>query len=183
ADGGGVHFAVWAPNADSVSVIGDWNGWDPATNPLQAVQQSGIWAGFVADAAPTHSYKFRIRNGSYQVDKADPFGFHHETPPKTASKVWDLSYEWGDTEWMRARAERNRLTDPISVYEMHLGSWRRDPNDPDRHLTYRELAPLLSEYLTELGFTHVEFLPVMEHPFYGSWGYQTTGYFAPTSRY
>jgi 1,4-alpha-glucan branching enzyme len=183
ADGKGVYFAVWAPNADSVSVIGDWNGWDPATDPLRAVQHSGIWAGFVADAAPTHSYKYRIRNGSYQVDKADPFGFHHETPPKTASKVWDLSYEWSDAAWMRGRGERNRLTDPISVYEMHLGSWRRDPDHPERFLTYRELAPLLAEYLTELGFTHVEFLPVMEHPFYGSWGYQTTGYFAPTSRY
>ncbi|HSJ34970.1 MAG TPA: 1,4-alpha-glucan branching protein GlgB [Acidimicrobiia bacterium] len=183
ADGNGVHFAVWAPNADSVAVVGDWNGWDGATNPLQVVQQSGIWAGFVADARSTHSYKFRIRNASYQVDKADPFGFHHETPPRTASKVWDLAYEWGDAEWMRGRGERNRLTDPISVYEMHLGSWRRDPDHPERLLTYRELAPLLSEYLTELGFTHVEFLPVMEHPFYGSWGYQTTGYFAPTSRF
>ncbi|HLT98099.1 MAG TPA: 1,4-alpha-glucan branching protein GlgB, partial [Acidimicrobiia bacterium] len=179
----GVYFAVWAPNADAVSVIGDWNGWDPQAHPMRPVGQSGVWATFVPDARPTHSYKYRIRNGSYQVDKADPFGFHHETPPHTASKIWDISYQWEDDEWMRQRGERMRLTDPISVYEVHLGSWRRHPDQPERFLTYRELAPLLVDYVTEMGFTHVEFLPVMEHPFYGSWGYQTTGYFAPTSRY
>jgi 1,4-alpha-glucan branching enzyme len=179
----GVYFAVWAPNADAVSVIGDWNGWDPQAHPMRPVGQSGVWATFVPDARPTHSYKYRIRNGSYQVDKADPFGFHHETPPHTASKIWDISYQWEDDEWMRRRGERMRLTDPISVYEVHLGSWRRHPDQPERFLTYRELAPLLVDYVTEMGFTHVEFLPVMEHPFYGSWGYQTTGYFAPTSRY
>ncbi|CAN5826292.1 1,4-alpha-glucan branching protein GlgB [soil metagenome] len=182
-DGNGVHFAVWAPNAESVSVIGDWNGWDPYANALAPVGKSGIWAGSVEGARHSSSYKYRIRNGSYEVDKADPFGFHHEIPPKTASKVWSLDYEWGDSEWMGSRAERHRLSDPISVYEVHLGSWMRDPAEPDRHLSYRELAPLLSEYVTEAGFTHIEFLPVMEHPFYGSWGYQTTGYFAPTSRY
>ena len=182
-DGEGVYFAVWAPSADSVSVIGDWNGWDSAADPLRPVASSGVWAGFVPSARATHSYKYRITNGSYRVDKADPFAFHHETPPRTASKIWDLSYEWEDDEWMRTRGERNRLTDPISVYEVHLGSWRRDPSDPERFLTYRELAPQLAEYVSSLGFTHVEFLPVMEHPFYGSWGYQTTGYFAPTSRY
>ncbi|HEX7099255.1 MAG TPA: 1,4-alpha-glucan branching protein GlgB [Acidimicrobiia bacterium] len=179
----GAYFAVWAPNADSVSVIGDWNGWDPGADPLRPVGSSGVWAGFVPDARATHSYKYRVTNGSYQVDKADPFAFHHETPPRTASKVWDMSYEWDDEEWMRTRGTRNRLTDPISVYEVHLGSWRRDSSDPHRFLTYRELAPQLAEYVSSLGFTHVEFLPVMEHPFYGSWGYQTTGYFAPTSRY
>ncbi len=182
-DGEGVYFAVWAPNADGVSVIGDWNGWDPASHALTPVAGSGIWSGFVPEAGMTHSYKYRIRNGAYEVDKADPMAFHHETPPNTASKVWDLAYTWGDTEWMSSRSRRNRLTDPISVYEVHLGSWRRDPDQPDRFLTYRELAPLLAEYVTDLGFTHVEFLPIMEHPFYGSWGYQTTGYFAPTSRY
>ena len=182
-DGEGTYFAVWAPNAEGVSVIGDWNGWDPDADPLRPVGSSGVWAAFVPAARAAHAYKYRIRNGSYQVDKADPFAFHHETPPRTASKIWDLSYEWEDDEWMRTRGERNRLTDPISVYEVHLGSWRRDPSDPERFLTYRELAPQLAEYVSSLGFTHVEFLPVMEHPFYGSWGYQTTGYFAPTSRY
>ncbi|MFP3914884.1 MAG: 1,4-alpha-glucan branching protein GlgB [Actinomycetota bacterium] len=181
--GEGCYFAVWAPNADSVSVIGDWNGWDPATDPLAPVGGSGVWAGFVAEARHAGSYKYRIANGSYRVDKADPFGFHHETPPRTASKVWDLDYEWDDSAWMRSRSERNRLSDPISVYEVHLGSWRRDEAHPDRFLSYREMAPALTEYVVDMGFTHVEFLPVMEHPFYGSWGYQTTGYFAPTSRF
>ncbi len=179
----GTYFAVWAPNADSVSLIGDWNGWDPAANPLAPIGGSGVWATRIPEAVPTSAYKYRIRNGDYEVDKADPFGFHHETPPRTASKVWDLSYEWGDSTWMSERASRQRLSDPISVYEMHLGSWMRDPSDTERLLTYRELAPRLAEYLSDTAFTHVEFLPVMEHPFYGSWGYQTTGYFAPTSRY
>ncbi len=182
-NGDGVHFAVWAPNAESVSVVGDWNGWETTADPLSAVKDSGIWAGSVAGAQRADSYKYRIRNGSYEVDKADPFGFHHETPPKTASKVWGLEYQWHDTEWMENRAERSRLTDPISVYEVHIGSWMRDPADPERHLSYAELAPRLAEYVTELGFTHIELMPVMEHPFYGSWGYQTTGYFAPSSRY
>ncbi|MGH8945983.1 MAG: 1,4-alpha-glucan branching protein GlgB [Acidimicrobiia bacterium] len=177
----GTHFAVWAPGADAVSVIGDWNGWDPATHRLSPRGVSGIWEGFIPEAEHSQSYKYRIVNGSFQAEKADPFGFHHETPPHTASKIWDLSYRWGDTEWMDDRAARNALDSPISVYEMHLGSWRRGPKG--RHLTYPELAELLPGYLNELGFTHVEMLPVMEHPFYGSWGYQTTGYFAPTSRY
>jgi 1,4-alpha-glucan branching enzyme len=177
----GTHFAVWAPNADQVSVIGDWNGWDPDTNKLTARGVSGIWEGFVPDAHQTHAYKFRIFNDDLEVDKADPFGFHHETPPQTASKVWSLDYEWGDSDWMGSRAERNSLRSPISVYEMHLGSWKRGENG--RYLTYQELAEQLPGYVKELGFTHVEFLPVMEHPFYGSWGYQTTGYYAPTSRF
>jgi 1,4-alpha-glucan branching enzyme len=177
----GTHFAVWAPNADRVSVIGDWNGWDPETNPLSPRGSSGIWEGFVPDAHPTAAYKYRIVNGAFSVEKADPFGFHHETPPQTASKIWDLGYEWGDKDWMGERGNRNSLGAPVSVYEMHLGSWRR--GEAGRHLTYLELADQLPQYLSGLGFTHVEFLPVMEHPFYGSWGYQTTGYFAPTSRY
>jgi len=177
----GTHFAVWAPNADRVSVIGDWNGWDPETNKLTARGVSGIWEGFVPDARETHAYKFRIFKGDFEVDKADPFGFHHETPPQTASKVWSLDYQWGDSDWMESRGERNSLSSPISVYEMHLGSWKRGENG--RYLTYRELAEQLPDYLNDLGFTHVEFLPVMEHPFYGSWGYQTTGYYAPTSRF
>ena len=177
----GTHFAVWAPNADRVSVIGDWNGWDPEAHQLAASGVSGIWEAFVPEAAETHAYKFRIFNGDFQVDKADPFGFHHETPPQTASKIWNLDYQWQDSEWMESRAERNSLSSPMSVYEMHLGSWRR--GEDGRYLTYRELADQLPLYLSELGFTHVEFLPVMEHPFYGSWGYQTTGYYAPTSRF
>ena len=178
---GGVQFAVWAPNADSVSVIGDWNGWDPATNQLSPRDVSGIWEGFVEGVGPGAAYKYRIGNGSIVGEKADPFAVHTETPPKTASKVWDLAFEWGDAEWMGNRAPRNALDAPVAVYEMHMGSWRR--GEGGRHLTYLELADQLPEYVAELGFTHVELMPVMEHPFYGSWGYQTTGYFAPTSRY
>jgi len=177
----GTHFAVWAPNADTVSVIGDWNGWDPGTNQLTPRGVSGIWEGFVAGVGPAATYKYRISNGDFVAEKADPFGFHHETPPQTASKVWDLDYEWGDADWMGTRGARNALDAPISVYEVHLGSWRR--GEDNRHLTYRELAEQLPPYLSGLGFTHAEFMPVMEHPFYGSWGYQTTGYFAPTSRF
>jgi 1,4-alpha-glucan branching enzyme len=142
---------------------------------------SGIWEGFIPEAVHSLSYKYRIVKGAFLAEKADPFGFHHETPPQTASKIWDLSYQWDDREWMETRDERNALDAPISVYEMHLGSWRRGPGGG--HLTYGELAEQLPQYLKDLGFTHVEMLPVMEHPFYGSWGYQTTGYFAPTSRY
>ncbi len=178
----GTHFAVWAPAADRVSVLGDWNGWDPATNPLSPRGSSGIWEGFIPQAGKADAYKYRIVNGGYVVDKADPYGFHHETPPRTASKIWDLDYEWGDEHWMSERADRNSLRAPVSVYEVHLGSWRRG-EDGRRHLTYAEMARDLTEHVTAHGFTHVELLPVMEHPFYGSWGYQTTGYFAPTSRY
>jgi 1,4-alpha-glucan branching enzyme len=177
----GTYFAVWAPGADSVSVVGDWNGWTPDADRLRSRGSSGIWEGMVEGAGHSAAYKYRIVNGGYTVEKADPFGFHHETPPKTASKVWDLAHEWGDATWMADRAARNSLEAPISVYEMHLGSWRRGGDG--RHLTYLELADRLPGYVGDLGFTHVEFLPVMEHPFYGSWGYQTTGYFAPTSRY
>jgi 1,4-alpha-glucan branching enzyme len=177
----GAHFAVWAPNAAGVSVIGDWNGWDPGTDALRPRGVSGIWEGFVGGVGPAAAYKYHITNGDFVAEKADPFAFHTETPPKTASKVWDLEYRWGDAEWMGSRAERNRLDTAISVYEMHLGSWRR--GEGGRHLTYLELADQLPGYLVDLGFTHVEFLPLMEHPFYGSWGYQTTGYYAPTSRY
>jgi 1,4-alpha-glucan branching enzyme len=178
---GGIYFAVWAPSATIVSVVGDWNGWNPDSEHLAPRGGSGIWEGVIAGADHAAAYKYHIVNGDYQVDKADPFGFHHETPPKTASKVWDLDYRWGDAEWIEQRATRNSLDAPISVYEVHLGSWRR--GEGNRHLTYRELAEQLPNYVKDLGFSHVEFLPVAEHPFYGSWGYQTTGYFAPTSRY
>ena len=178
---GGTHFAVWAPAADRVSVIGDWNDWTPDVDSLAPRGVSGIWEGFVGGVGHTATYKYRIVNGDYEVSKSDPFGFHHETPPRTASKVWDLSYDWSDDSWMASRAERNSLSAPLSVYEVHLGSWRR--GEDGRFLTYVDLAELLPRYVSSLGFTHVEFLPVMEHPFYGSWGYQTTGYFAPTSRF
>jgi 1,4-alpha-glucan branching enzyme len=177
----GTYFAVWAPNADKVSVVGDWNGWNPESDPLDVRGVSGIWEGLIPEAGHASAYKYRIVNGDYNVDKADPFGFHHETPPDTASKVWAIDYEWQDGQWMRDRGERNALDAPISVYEVHLGSWRR--GEENRPLTYREMAEQLPHYAKDLGFTHIELLPIAEHPFYGSWGYQTTGHFAPTSRY
>ncbi len=178
----GTMFAVWAPNAGSVSIMGDWNGWNPEELYLEDRGPSGIWEGFVPHVGKGAHYKFHIRSkhNGYRVDKADPFGILHETPPATASVVWDLDYEWHDDDWMRDRAQRNAITAPMSTYEMHIGSWRRDG---DRPLTYRELAEPLAAYLRKMNFTHVELLPVMEHPFYGSWGYQCTGYFAATSRY
>ena len=178
----GTMFAVWAPNAAAVSVMGDWNGWNPDQHQLEDRGPSGIWECFVPHVGKGAHYKFHIRSKyhDYRVDKADPFAVLHETPPATASVVWDLDYEWHDGDWMRDRAERNAFTAPMSIYEMHVGSWRRDG---DRPLTYRELAEPLSQYLRKMNFTHVELLPVMEHPFYGSWGYQCTGYFAPTSRF
>ena len=182
----GVHFAVWAPNAAYVSVIGSFNGWDPGAHPLRPREDgSGIWEGFVEGAGRGDLYKYRVisRYGGYAADKADPFAFFSEVPPGTASVVWDLDYEWGDEEWMRERGKRNSLSSPMSIYEVHLGSWKRVPEEGNRFLTYTELARELPAYVEEMGFTHVEFLPVMEHPFYRSWGYQVTGYFAPTSRY
>jgi 1,4-alpha-glucan branching enzyme len=182
---GGVYFAVWAPNGRYVSVIGDFNGWDRGSHPLRPRGSSGIWEGIVPEAAEKMVYKYHIASmhHDYTVDKADPFGFLHETPPKTGSVVQRLDYHWDDAEWMAARKDRQKLDHPMSIYEVHLGSWMRVPEEDNRSLTYREIAPRLAEYASQRGFTHVEFLPIMEHPFYGSWGYQTTGYFAPTSRY
>jgi 1,4-alpha-glucan branching enzyme len=179
----GTRFAVWAPNARSVSVVGGWNGWDPERDALHARGSSGIWEGFVPEVGRGAIYKYHVvsRVRGHRGEKADPFAVHAETPPRTASIVWDLDYAWGDADWMSARAGSAR-TKPMSIYEVHLGSWRRVPEDGNRSLSYRELAPLLVDYVRSMGFTHVEFLPLMEHPFYGSWGYQTTGYFAPTSR-
>jgi len=181
----GTYFAVWAPNAVQVYVMGDFNGWCKDSHALQPRGQSGIWEGFIAEVEAGAVYKYHIRSqhGGYSVDKADPYGFCHETPPRTASVVWELWYDWGDQAWMAARAQRQALTAPMAIYEVHLGSWRRVPEDNNRFLSYRELAPRLAEYVQRLGFTHVEFLPIMEHPFYGSWGYQVTGLFAPTRRY
>ncbi len=188
ADGtvGGTRFAVWAPNAAEVAVIGDFNGWDRRTSPLAPRgDSSGIWEGLVEGVGPGALYKYHIasRHGGHRVDKSDPYAFRTEVPPRTASIVWDLSFEWHDEEWMRHRAGANALGAPWSIYEVHLGSWRRVPEEGNRYLGYRELAPQLADYASELGFTHVELLPVMEHPFYGSWGYQVTGYFAPSARY
>ncbi|MFI5306718.1 MAG: 1,4-alpha-glucan branching protein GlgB [Polyangiales bacterium] len=181
----GTHFAVWAPNAAKVSVAGDWNAWDRGASPLHACGRSGIWEGFVPGAAQGARYKYHIASHQrgYQVDKTDPFGVHHETPPATASIVWSLDYAWRDADYVRSRAERNALSAPIAIYELHLGSWMRMVEDGARSLSYRELAPRLCQYVTEMGFTHVELMPVMEHPLTASWGYQVTGYFAPTSRY
>ena len=180
---GGTSFAVWAPNAELVSVIGDFNGWDPGSHPLEPVGGSGVWSGVVPNAAPGLIYKFHIRSrfGGYAVDKADPFAVRSEVPPRTGSVVWTLDHDWGDDDWMASRRGRNSLDTPISIYELHLGSWMR--GDDGRWLTYDEVAPRLVDHITRMGFTHVEFLPVMEHPFYGSWGYQTTGYFSPTARF
>ncbi|MFZ1909725.1 MAG: 1,4-alpha-glucan branching protein GlgB [Burkholderiales bacterium] len=183
SDGKSAQFALWAPNADSVSVIGEWNRWDPGANPLAVRSDgSGVWQGKVAGVGRGQAYKYRVhsRVGGHVVDKADPFGFYSEHPPATGSRVWTLEYEWNDAEWMKTRAARNGLDSPMAIYELHPGSWRRKDGE---FLSYRELAHALAEYMNWMGFTHVELMPITEHPFYGSWGYQTTGYFAPTARY
>jgi 1,4-alpha-glucan branching enzyme len=182
----GTHFAVWAPNAAGVSVMGAFSGWRQDAHPLARRGTSGIWEGFLPGIGPGDLYKYWVVSAAHQgysVDKADPFAFRAQLPPETASEVADLSHDWNDGEWMAQRQRRGDLSAPISIYEVHLGSWRRVPEEGDRPLTYRELAVELADYALELGFTHVELLPVMEHPFYGSWGYQTTGYFAATRRY
>jgi len=181
----GTCFAVWAPDAEKVFVIGDFNGWDDKSHALYPRGRSGIWEGFIPGVQKGSIYKYHIvsRYNNYRVNKADPLAFRSEVPPKTASIVWDLDYSWRDHAWMEKRRVHNSLDAPIAIYEVHIGSWRRVPSEGYRFLTYRELAPLLTKYVKHLGFTHVEFLPVMEHPFQGSWGYQITGYFAPTSNY
>ena len=181
----GTNFSVWAPNARQVSVIGDFNHWNRNSHPLMPRGSSGIWEGFIPSVGKGSLYKYHIvshRHGHIS-DKADPFGICHEKPPRTASVVWDLEYAWGDEAWMKSRAGRQSLGAPISIYEVHLGSWMRVPEEHNRPLTYRETAHRLAEYVPATGFTHVELPPIMEHPFYASWGYQTTGYFAPTARY
>lgn len=181
----GTYFAVWAPNAKEVSVIGTFNDWEKGKQMLAPVSESGVWEGFVPNIGKGTLYKFHISSGvsDYEVEKTDPFSIFNEAPPKTASIVWDLDYDWRDEQWMADRRKRNALDAPISIYEVHLGSWKRVPEDGYRSLTYRELAATLPEYVNRMGFTHVEFLPIMDHPFFGSWGYQTTGYFAPTGSY
>jgi 1,4-alpha-glucan branching enzyme len=182
----GTYFAVWAPNAEYVSVIGDLNGWDRSSHPMYPRWDgSGIWEAFVPYWGKGTTYKYFIasRYNGFQAEKADPFAFLHETPPNTASKIWDIEYQWNDGDWLQNRKHQPGETNAVSVYEVHLGSWRRNPAENNRSLTYTELAEQLPEYVKSLGFTHVEFMPVMEHPFYGSWGYQITGYFAPSSRF
>ncbi len=177
----GARFAVWAPNAVRVSVIGDFNGWNPEADPMQPADDSGVWWCRIGHAHAGQRYKFRVvgRNG-YVVEKADPFARCCETPPGTASRLCSLDYGWADADWMQRRVHHNALDAPISIYEVHAGSWRRPNGAP---MGWRELGDALAEYVGRMGFTHVELMPVTEHPFYGSWGYQTTGYFAPTSRY
>ena len=180
----GTHFAVWAPSAHHVSLTGDFNEWNAEATPMQPLQSSGIWTAFVPGVKEGDNYKFHITpsNGMPQSDRCDPYGFAAEVRPKTASLVWDLSkHEWNDQKWMETRQKRNTLEAPVSIYEMHLASWMR--GDGNRWLTYREMADKLTEYLVRMGYTHVEFLPIAEHPLDSSWGYQTTGYFAPTSRF
>src|SRR5688572_19389370 len=171
----GISFAVWAPNARRVAVVGDWNGWDGRVDPLEPQGSSGIWAGIVPAAAEGQAYKFEVdgADGSMRL-KADPFAFHAEVPPKTASRIYRSRYEWGDDAWLERRKLAKPLEEPMSVYEVHAGSWRLG-------LGWKELADELVSYCGELGFTHVEFLPVMHHPFSGSWGYQVTGFYAPVS--
>lgn len=183
----GTLFAVWAPNARSVSVIGDFNGWHPTSHQLAPRwDSSGIWEGFIPGVSHGEIYKYRIVSnfGDQVLEKGDPFAFRWETPPYTASRVWELDgFSWDDDEWMSSRARKMSTNAPQNVYEVHIGSWRRVPEDGNRPLSYHEMATRFVSYVREMGFTHVEFLPVMEHPFYGSWGYQTLGYFAPSSRF
>jgi 1,4-alpha-glucan branching enzyme len=182
ASGSSAHFAVWAPNASAVSVIGDWNHWDAATDPLIVrTDGSGIWEGDARSVQHGQAYKYHMvgPGGNYRADKADPFAVCCEVPPATASRVWTLEYQWNDAEWMNSPVGKG-FDAPMSTYELHLGSWRRKEG---QFLNYRELAHELADYVVGLGFTHIELMPITEHPFYGSWGYQTTGYFAPTARY
>jgi 1,4-alpha-glucan branching enzyme len=182
----GTYFSVWAPSAASVAVYGNFNGWNKTSHQLMPRwDQSGIWEGWVADIGNGEVYKYLIKSNADGQDheKGDPFALRWEESPKTASVVWDTWYEWSDKEWMAQRKEKNALNSPFSVYEIHLGSWKRDPENNDRRLSYREIADTLVPYVKELGFTHVEFMPIMQHPYEPSWGYQITGYFAASSRF
>jgi 1,4-alpha-glucan branching enzyme len=189
----GVHFAVWAPNAKRVSIIGDFNKWDGRRHPMRILGSSGIWELFIPGIKEGEIYKFEIKTqANHLLVKADPYAFYSEVRPKSASIVWDINkYEWNDGEWMARRENTNHLNMPVAIYEVHLGSWARHvlskvegkAEGGNRFLTYREIAPLLVDYVNDMGYTHIELMPVMEHPFDASWGYQVTGYFAPTSRF
>lgn len=180
----GTHFAVWAPNAETVQVIGDFNYWNGEGYELYPRWDgTGVWEGFVPEIGKGTVYKYRIHSNNHGqvLEKGDPFAIHWEVPPKTASIVWDVDYKWKDSKWLKKRKKTNQLGQPFSVYEVHIGSWRRNENGES--LSYKELSKELVGYVKEMGYTHVELLPVTEHPFFGSWGYQCTGYFAPSSRY
>jgi 1,4-alpha-glucan branching enzyme len=182
----GTHFAVWAPGAQKVSVVGDFNEWRAGATQMDALGQSGIWTCFVPKVLEGFNYKYHVTpsNGMPPSERSDPFGFFAEVRPKTASIVWNVSkYVWHDEEWMKSRRKKNALDAPVSIYELHLGSWMRNPQDGNRWLTYRELAGKLTTYVKEMGFTHVQFMPISEHPLDSSWGYQPIGYFSPTSRF
>jgi 1,4-alpha-glucan branching enzyme len=181
----GTYFAVWAPDAEQVFLIGDFNGWNKTSHRLTPKDSTGIWQGFFPAVGKGALYKYHIvsRFHAHRVDKSDPFSIFNEIPPKSASIVWDLNYDWSDGQWMAERHKKNRLDQPMAIYEMHLGSWRRVQREANRSLSYRELATQLADYLEPLGYTHVEFMPVMDHPFFGSWGYQITGYFAPSGNF
>ena len=180
----GVSFAVWAPNADAISVVGDFNGWDGRSHPMQKRVPSGVWELFVPDVGVGTAYKYRVHNGGSFNDRSDPYGFAAEVPPRTASLVTNLNdYQWQDADWMQARRSEDPLAAPMTTYEVHLGSWRRPGDDPSRWMTYHDLERELVPYVVEMGFTHVEFLPPTEHPLSASWGYQTIGLFAATSRF
>ncbi|MFC5281932.1 1,4-alpha-glucan branching protein GlgB [Pedobacter alpinus] len=181
----GTYFAVWAPNANYVSVIGNFNHWDNSSHPLFVRwDETGIWEGFIPHVGNGEAYKYFINSTTGEdLEKADPFALKSEEPPRTASIVWDNWYEWKDKEWMTKRYLKNGLNKPMSVYEVHFGSWARSPESPDLFLSYRDMATKIVSYVKEMGFTHVEFMPLMEHPFYPSWGYQITGYFAATCRF
>ncbi|MFW5645371.1 MAG: alpha-amylase family glycosyl hydrolase, partial [Bacteroidota bacterium] len=182
----GTFFAVWAPNAEEVSVIGNFNHWSKGFHPLKAREDgSGIWQGFIPAIGKGEAYKYHIKSKfeNYEVEKADPVAFYSEKPPKTASVIWEYSHNWKDEQWMKNRKKHNSLNRPMSVYEVHLESWRRSPEEGMRTLTYKELAEQLASYVKYMGYTHVELMPVTEYPFSGSWGYQVTGFYAPTSRF
>ncbi len=182
----GYYFAVWAPNATAVSIVGNFNNWTNDSHPLYVrLDRSGIWEGFIPHFRTGEVYKYHIHGfGGGTLDKGDPYAYFWEMRPQTASITWKLDYGWGDREWMANRRAHNSLEAPWTIYEVHLASWMRpDPNDEERYNTYDQIRDLLVPYVKEMGFTHVELMPVMEHPFDGSWGYQGTGYFAPTSRF
>jgi 1,4-alpha-glucan branching enzyme len=181
----GTQFAVWAPSARYVSVVGDFNGWDQGRHPLAPQGASGIWAGFVPGAKKGECYKYHIAtpHDGFSVDKADPYGVLCEIPPKSASVIWDTEYDWNDATYLKTRKAKQTQDAPVSIYEVHLGSWMRSDSPPFHSLSYRDVAPKLAEHVKKCGFTHVELMPITEHPFFGSWGYQTTGYFASSSRF
>lgn len=181
----GTFFAVWAPNAEAVSVVGDWNNWQAGVHTLSRRGAVGVWEAFIPGVGTGAAYRYVIQpaGGGAGIEKLDPYAHSFSPSGKTAAQVCSLEYTWGDSDWMKQRQGQSFKERPISIYEVHLGSWRRIPEQDNRPLSYREIAPYLAEHVRRLGFTHVELMPVLEHPFYGSWGYQVTGYFAPTQRY